>query len=290
MTQSLVYIVIVTYNSEEDIGDCLTSVIKTEYSNLKIVVVDNNSTDKSLEIVKGFGDKITTISNNENLGCAGGNNIGINLAINNDADYVVILNPDTIVDKRWITSGVGILNSYPEHYGMLYFNVIGEGVHVPLEKFHAVKNNISSVEVEEYRGFVPDCAIMYRTSLFKNIGLYDHFYFAYAEDDDLQIRARIAGYKMVKINRIQPLSVGKLLGILYALIGFIAGIFISIISAVSATFSQGTGFMGALFGIGAVIILPIFYGVMGFVSGVIIAGLYNLVAGWVGGIEVQTQK
>ena len=95
---------------------------------------------------------------------------------------------------------------------------------------------------------------------------------------------------MAKIKKIGVLSLGKILGIVYAIIGLIFGVFITLFSLTGATFSQsGAGLFGHLFGVGAIILLPIFYGVLGFVGGLIMALLYNLVAGLVGGLEIETE-
>ena len=99
---------------------------------------------------------------------------------------------------------------------------------------------------------------------------------------------------MVKIKKFDPLSVGKVLAVLYALMGIIMGgvftLFALIGFGASAAYGADMPFFIPLFGIGAVLFLPIMYGVAGFVFGVITALLYNLVAAWVGGIEVETSK
>ncbi|HLC57396.1 MAG TPA: hypothetical protein VJH95_02395 [Candidatus Nanoarchaeia archaeon] len=96
---------------------------------------------------------------------------------------------------------------------------------------------------------------------------------------------------MVKIKKIGVLSSGKLCGVLYALIGLIAGAFISLFAIILSMFSSDTSEMfGPLFGVGAIIFLPILYGTLGFVSGLLTALLYNLVASWVGGLEIEISK
>ena len=97
------------------------------------------------------------------------------------------------------------------------------------------------------------------------------------------------------IKRVGPLSLGKTLGILYAFIGFIVGFFFSIFSMIAAIF--GTAMRdspgpigGAIFGIGAIVAFPIFYGVFGFIGGLITGGLYNVISKWVGGIEVELEE
>ena len=92
------------------------------------------------------------------------------------------------------------------------------------------------------------------------------------------------------LKRIGPMSCAKISGLLYALLGLIAGVFLSFFSlllgSVASEYSGGGMFTG-LFGIGAIIFLPIFYGLLGFVMGGISAWIYNLVAGWVGGLEME---
>jgi len=92
------------------------------------------------------------------------------------------------------------------------------------------------------------------------------------------------------IRRVGVLSFAKVTGLLYALLGFVIGACISLFSLVGSSFGpRGSGAMGALFGAAAIIALPIFYGLLGFISSLIGAALYNLVAGWVGGVEFDTQ-
>jgi hypothetical protein len=96
------------------------------------------------------------------------------------------------------------------------------------------------------------------------------------------------------IRRIRPMSAAKVQGILMAGIGLVFGALFSIIGMVAgglaAAQDEGAGaFAGMLFGAGAIIILPIFYGVCGFIGGAIGAALYNLAAGWVGGLEIEAQ-
>jgi hypothetical protein len=97
------------------------------------------------------------------------------------------------------------------------------------------------------------------------------------------------------IKRVGPISCAKVLGLLYALIGFLVGAVISVLAVVvgglvpdqaplGATNQQ---MFGALFGVGAIVLLPIFYGLMGFIGGAIGAVIYNFVAGATGGLEID---
>jgi RNA polymerase subunit RPABC4/transcription elongation factor Spt4 len=94
------------------------------------------------------------------------------------------------------------------------------------------------------------------------------------------------------VRRIAPMSAAKIQGTLMALLGLLFGLMFAAIGSVASMASQQSlsplALMGAAFGVGAVIILPICYGIFGFISGLIQAGVYNLVAGFVGGIEIET--
>ncbi len=96
------------------------------------------------------------------------------------------------------------------------------------------------------------------------------------------------------ITRVGPLSAAKVAGLLYVVIGLIAGALVSLFSMAGAAIGAGSGngdgaMFGALFGVGAIILLPIFYGFFGFVGTLIMAALFNVAAGMVGGIEVDAR-
>jgi hypothetical protein len=93
------------------------------------------------------------------------------------------------------------------------------------------------------------------------------------------------------INRIGPLSIAKLSGLLYAIFGLVFGGIFSLIAMAGgfASDTAGAAGIGAIMGVGAVIVFPIFYGLLGFVSTLVGAWLYNVAADVVGGVEVDIQ-
>jgi hypothetical protein len=99
---------------------------------------------------------------------------------------------------------------------------------------------------------------------------------------------------MQEIKKIGVLSLAKIEGALGAIIGFIAGL---IVAAIGTAFWGFAGMaeagvprgMGALFGVAAIILFPILYGILGFIGGAIVAFLYNVVAGVVGGVEIELE-
>jgi hypothetical protein len=89
------------------------------------------------------------------------------------------------------------------------------------------------------------------------------------------------------INRVGPLSSAKVIGLLYAILGLAMGAIISFIAAVGGFAHGGRGPVGPLFGIAAVVFIPVVYGIMGFLMTLIVAGLYNALAKLVGGVEID---
>lgn len=93
---------------------------------------------------------------------------------------------------------------------------------------------------------------------------------------------------MKVLKSVGPMSVGKNLGTMYAIAGFVFGLIFSLVSLVGLGGSMHRG-PGIFFGIGAVVILPVFYGLGGFVGGIIAAWIYNVISKWVGGIEMELE-
>ena len=94
------------------------------------------------------------------------------------------------------------------------------------------------------------------------------------------------------VRRVGPLSLAKISGVLYAAIGLIFGAIVSLVSIVGGALTpdDGSGGMaGMVFGAAAIVILPIFYGAIGFIGSLIAAALYNAVASTVGGVELDLQ-
>lgn len=97
------------------------------------------------------------------------------------------------------------------------------------------------------------------------------------------------------LRRVGVLSLGKVFGVLYALMGLIFGAIFALLSLVgagigAAASGSNEAFLGAIFGVGAVVFLPIFYGVLGFLGGLLTAALYNLVARIMGGLELELES
>jgi GT2 family glycosyltransferase len=106
-----VFIIIVNWNGKQYLDDCISSLEDQTYKFFKTIIIDNNSSDDSVEFIKKKFIQIKIIQNTQNFGFAQGNNIGIKYALQNNADIIILLNNDTIVDKNWLQEMINTANS-----------------------------------------------------------------------------------------------------------------------------------------------------------------------------------
>ncbi|MDO8619195.1 MAG: glycosyltransferase family 2 protein [Candidatus Daviesbacteria bacterium] len=203
-----VVVVILNYKVKELTLRAVESVKKSSYENLQIIVIDNDSGDGLVEEIAKIKEVIF-IQNSENLGYSGGNNIGIKRALDDKADYVLILNPDAEVKADAISKlveaaklGADILG--PKIYfsdkktiwyagGIFDFNnVIGK--HRGVDELDQGQYN-TAAETD----FVTGAAIMISKKVLEKIGLFDERYFLYYEDSDYCVRAKKAHFKVMYI-------------------------------------------------------------------------------------------
>ena len=196
-------IVILNWNGKNDTLACLQS-LPTDYL---IVVVDNGSADDSVEAIRKQFPRVTLIPTGENLGYAGGNNVGIQHALSQEADLVFLLNNDTIVDKECIPAllrqaqespQIGIFGAYPlrmneptklDHLGGIWnrstasFKLIGLGAS-------------DGYKASESLDYVCGCSILVRRSVFETIGYLEEKFFLFWEEADFCVRAKKAGFEV----------------------------------------------------------------------------------------------
>lgn len=201
MQRPLVYIVILSYNSARWLEACLTSVFATDYPNFKVVVVDNASTDSSVAEIRKFLPQVEWRLNQENLGFAAGNNIGIAQALSRQADYVVLLNPDTKVTPGWLTAmievaeaetGIGIIGAVQYSYHDETFNSWTQSA---LTNFLAELAMLPAGLVWLPMEWVEGSCFLVKQEVFQRIGLLDPIYISFYEEIDFCRRAACSGYR-----------------------------------------------------------------------------------------------
>lgn len=202
-----VFIVVLNYNGKDVIKRCLSSVFKIDYPNTEVVFVDNNSQDGSLEMAKANFSKAIFIKNEENLGFAAGNNIGIRYALERMAEYVLVLNNDTEVDKDFLGKLVeaGEKNEKAGLLSPVIFDGNTKQVWFSggMIKWLKMKSeHLKKVANKDYYGseFITGCSMLVKARVFKEIGLFDEDFFLYWEDADFSFRAKKAGFKNIVVS------------------------------------------------------------------------------------------
>jgi len=219
---------LLNFNGLKNTLACLESLknIKIDNFKLTIVAVDNPSKEEFNLKSGSLGDtSLVVIKNSKNLGFSGGNNVAIKYALENGADYILILNNDTYVDKDFLTellkvakkdSNIGILvpkiyfakgfefhrDRYSQKeqgrvfwYGggkMDWANVIGH--HRGVDEVD--KGQYDETEETE---IATGCCMLIKREVFESAGLLDDKYFLYYEDSDLSMRAKSKGFKVMYV-------------------------------------------------------------------------------------------
>lgn len=198
-------IIILNWNGKDFISECIKS-IKSQVANNHIILVDNGSSDGSLEFIKIEYPELDFIINKKNLGFAAGVNQGILRAIKLNMDYVGLFNNDAVAKKDWLMNLINYLNKNPK-YGIATCKLISKdyrldstgdfytswGLPYPRGRGSKEINSLdNTIEIFGASGG----ASLYRVSMFKEIGLFDEDFFAYYEDVDISFRAQLAGWKI----------------------------------------------------------------------------------------------
>ncbi len=196
-----VSLIIVTYNAEDFIIDCLIAVKQLSYDSFETIVVDNASIDKTCALIEMHFPWVELIKSSENLGFAAGVNLGYAYS---KGKYIALLNPDTRVNKNWLSNLVlaleqdencGIGASLMLHWGTQMVDTAGDKC-TRAGKGYKIGHNQPAVLFGENRDVFTACggAALYRSSMIEEIGFFDPDFFLLHEDTDLGFRAVLAGW------------------------------------------------------------------------------------------------
>lgn len=213
LSQPKVFIIILTWNRVHAVINCLISLNSLKYENFEVLVVDNASEDGTVQKLREIFPKLEIIVNERNLGYTGGNNVGIRHALQKGADYVLLLNNDSLVHPNLLTELIAVANSDPIiavvgaknlkagnpriiwaawakiTYGPTLTTIYGANK-LDSPKYCRIK------DVEQVVG----CGYMWRRKALEDIGLLDTNFFGYHEDVDWCFRARKAGWRTVYVG------------------------------------------------------------------------------------------
>jgi len=211
-------VVIVNYNVAYFLEQCLSSVYNSEVNfEFEVFVVDNNSVDNSLEMVKEKFPQVYLIANDFNAGFSKANNQAIRIS---KGEFVLLLNPDTLIQPDTLQKSVDFMENHPDAGGLGVMMVDGKGKFLPESKRglptpsaaffkmfglsalfphhpklsayhlgHLDKNQTHEIDV------LSGAYMLMRKETLDKVGLLDESYFMYGEDIDLSYRIQLGGYK-----------------------------------------------------------------------------------------------
>lgn len=212
----LVSIIIVNWNSKEDLKECLESFFKkVKYSSYEIILVDNASKDDSVNFVKKNFPQVRIIQSDSNLGFAGGNNLGFDKS---KGKYVLFLNNDTIIAEDFLTPLVEFIEDRND-VGIVQPKIL---FHRPGTSLHHKINSVGSFLLksgflyhqdfgktdknvkEPYEIFTAyGACFLARKKIIDTLGLFDPTYFAYFEETDLCHRVWLNGWKIMVLPNVR---------------------------------------------------------------------------------------
>jgi len=211
MSSPKISVIIVNYNGKKLLEKCLESLFKIDYNNFEVILVDNNSTDGSMEFVTKNYPKIIVIKLDSNKGFAEPNNIGTKIA---KGEYLLFLNNDTVTTTNFISEMVKVLEK-DEKIAICQSLLLKPDGNIDssgdfIDKMGIVYNSKTKIdEIKEISSARGACMLI-RKKIFDKLGGFDEKFFFSFEDVDLGWRSWILGYKVVIVpNSIVYHDAGK---------------------------------------------------------------------------------
>lgn len=208
----LVFVIVLNWNGWRDTAECVSTLKNQHYDPYRLVVVDNGSTDGSEARLRERFPDITLLQTGANLGFAGGNNVGIQHALRQEADYIWIVNNDTKIPPGCLESLVGVMEREPR-LGVLSpavfhsdtrkpepLNRFPPGIGAP-RRFDPLVQDIELDADFETLDVAPGCAMLIRSGTVVDLGGFDERYFHYFEDTDFCWRAWSHGWLVARAPR-----------------------------------------------------------------------------------------
>lgn len=208
-SEPLVFAIVVNWNRCELALEAVRSLASSDYPNLKIIVVDNGSTDGSADAVASEFTNAIIIRNDQNFGFAAGNNIGIERALKEGAGFVFLLNNDATVAPDTVRILVNFARNNPRLGGAapyIFYHQQTDLIWFGGGTAALWRGRIAHQWIRQwYRseqhycrrtGYLTGCAVLFKADALHEIGLFDLTYGLYSEDVDLSLRLRWKGWEL----------------------------------------------------------------------------------------------
>jgi len=201
-------IVIVNYNAGALLQKALESVHASTHENIDVVVVDNNSSDTSVEAAHAVFPEITILSQKENRGFGAGANTGARYAQKNGAEYIFFLNPDATISSDTLEKLLCAARKQKGAFNPTITNSATQETWFANGKINFLRMRAEHTTTASHKGvyetgYATGCALFLRTEDFAKIGFFDESFFLYYEDADLSMRAREKGIKTFVVSEAQ---------------------------------------------------------------------------------------
>jgi hypothetical protein len=210
----LVYLLILNWNGWQDTIECVESCLKLTYSNFHILVIDNGSNDESESILRGRFPDIEFIQTGENLGFAGGNNVGMKYALEQEADYIWLLNNDTVVDPESLSELVKVADASEKTAivgSKTYFydepqKIFFAGGFWRKDTLLSRNRGWGEIDTGQYNDicevdFICGSSLLIKSSVIKEVGMMDERYFLYWEETDWNVSVFQRGGKILYVPK-----------------------------------------------------------------------------------------
>ena len=208
VAEILVSVIVVNWNRRDMLHACLASLLRQTFPHFEVIVVDNGSGDDSVAMVKQEFPAVRLIQNTENRGFCGGNNQGIAAA---QGGLIALLNNDAEAGPDWLSALEKAFGADPR-VGMAASKILVHGDSRRIDKAgHLIypdgqnrgrgsgEIDCGQYDVQSETLWPDGCAAMYRKAMLQRIGGFDEDFFAYGDDAELGLRARIAGWRCVYV-------------------------------------------------------------------------------------------
>lgn len=214
-----VTVIIVNWNGESFLERCLLALMNQSVSPHEIILIDNASTDRSVEIVLRF-PRVQLISLDQNTGFARGNNLAIKVA-SDKSEWIALLNPDAFAEPCWLEALLAAAESYPRFsvFGSKLINAAdslvldgaGDAYHISGLAWRIGHGASASTSTDKEREVFSPCAAaaLYRCSDLRELEGFDEDFFCYVEDVDLGFRLRLAGRRCLYVPQSVVSHVGS---------------------------------------------------------------------------------
>jgi len=207
----LLITVILNTNRRDDTLECLASLAQSDYSNHETLVLDNHSTDGSVEAIQAAFPQVDIIHLEENKGYAGNNNVGIQIAVERGAAWIFVLNEDTVLAPDCLSKMVEVGEHDPEigvigplvyhHDEADFIQTAGGVLGRYWESTHVAQNELDQGQyaTPHIVDWISGCGILVRRAVIEQVGMLDERYFYYWEETEWCLRAGLHGWKIINV-------------------------------------------------------------------------------------------